>query len=237
MTKQDPEFEFGRDIPFSQNINNSFQFIFTEDGSLFIQVDFDGSKDELDMNIFSYKYDPDDWNEYLSVNKPGKTTVAPFKKGVPITVVLNFKKTSNKKGIIRIYPSLKVLKVDLNKKYEWKYDYQETHKHNIISKLIYEFTNDEEEDLLLEFNYTENFRIKDGLYGYYTHPNPLQIFHKDNPMVPENNTLEIKRGETYKIITFPDTFTFWEESSGTPSYTHFLPAFYFIIKKKKKKVD
>ena len=108
-------------------------------------------------------------------------------------------------------PSINELKVNLKQKYVWKYDYNETRKHNIISKLIYEFTNDEEEDLLLEFNYTENFRVKDGLYGYYTYPNPLQIFHKDNPMVPENNTLVIKRGETYKIITFPDTISLWHQ--------------------------
>ena len=45
--------EFGKEISFDMNNNNEFEFIFEQDGNLFLQVDFPKS-DLLTLNIQSY---------------------------------------------------------------------------------------------------------------------------------------------------------------------------------------
>ena len=228
------EYEFGIDTPFDQKNNNSFEFNFTEDGSLFIQIDFNQSN-LLKLIIISYD---DSVSESTLIYPPGRSTVIPFKKGYPIKIRLTYKSPSNEKGIIWMFPSIKEIKVDLKKKYEWKYDYKESCKHNIISYLTYSIDN-AEEDLFFDFNYTDNLHI----YGNYTAPNPLKIFYK-NEYITNISYFNITKGESYKIIASTASIFYWNLKTLEPSYIYFLPAFSFnfiedipIIEKKEKEEE
>ena len=112
--------EFGKEIPFDMNNNNEFEFIFEKDGNLFIQINFPKS-DLLTLNIQSYDASV---SESSLISPPGKATLIPFKKGYSIKIKLSYKSSSNEKGTIWMNPSTSEIKVDLNKKYEWKYDYK-----------------------------------------------------------------------------------------------------------------
>ena len=203
-------FEFGKQIPFDMNNNNEFEFVFDHDGSLFIQVDFP-KNDLLTLNIQSYD---NSVSESYVVNSPGKTTVIPYKKGYSVKIKLSYKTSSNEKGIIWMNPSTKEIKVDLNQKYEWKYDYKMTRSHNIISNLTFSIDN-AEKDAILEFKFNENLHISDN----YIALNPLRIFHK-NFYMPNITNFKIEKGESYKIKA---SIPYWYINQK--SYIHFLPKF------------
>ena len=103
--------EFGKEITFDINNNNELESTFSEDGSLFIRVDFNTSN-LLDIIISS---SIDNYN--ITIEPPGLQTVIPFKKDEFIIIFLKYKSASDEKGIIWMYPSKQEIKVDLNKTY------------------------------------------------------------------------------------------------------------------------
>ena len=102
-------YEFGKDIPFDQNNNNSFEFKFPEDGSLFIQVEF-RKRSILTLLVESFN---ESVSESSNINPPGKTTVIPFKKGIFVIIRLYYKSSSNEKGTIWMFPSTSEIKLFL----------------------------------------------------------------------------------------------------------------------------
>ena len=77
--ENDPEnvFEFGKTKQFDENKNTKFDFNFTEDGSLFVEVNFPKSN-LVTLVIISYD---ESVSESILINPPGISTVVPFKKG------------------------------------------------------------------------------------------------------------------------------------------------------------
>ena len=214
--------EFGKEIPFDIDNNNSFEFTFTEDGDLFIQVDFP-KYNLLTLNAQSIE------NSFskTEISNPGKSAVIPFKKGKLVKIKLSYKTPSNAKGIIWMNPSISEIKVDLNQKYEWKYDYKMVRTDNITYSLTYSIDN-AEKDAILEFKYNDKLKIS----GNYMAPNPLKIFHKNN-YINQITTYEIKKGESYKIIV---SISYWDLQISPPTYIHFLPSFSFnFIEKESEK--
>ena len=69
--------EFPKELIFDMNNNNEFKFIFDQDGSLFIQIDFQKSN-FLTLSIQSYD---SIISETSDIIPPGKTTIIPFQKG------------------------------------------------------------------------------------------------------------------------------------------------------------
>ena len=181
---------FGKDITFDMKNNNAFEFTFAQDGSLYVQVDF-LVNELLILNIRSYDGKV---SEYSVVPAPGKASIIPFKKGIPVIIDLMYKYISNKKGIIWMNPSINEIKVDLKQKYEWKFNYNYKLAHNIQYPLVYSIDK-AKKDATLMFRYN-NFVIsaKDKLYV----GNPLKICQGDNCKTGIT-TYEILQGESYKL--------------------------------------
>ena len=127
--------EFGKEISFDINNNNTFKTTFSEDGSLFIRVDFNTSN-LLDIIITSLD---DNYNK--TIEPPGLQTVIPFKKDKFIRIILKYKSNSDETGIIWMYPSTQEIKIDLKQTYEFKYDFKRTCGHQITSQMIYSIDN------------------------------------------------------------------------------------------------
>ena len=213
------EQEFGNEIPFDINNNNTFEFIFVKDGSLFIRVDFPKSN-ILILNIESYE---EIVSESSEISPPGKTTVIPFKKGKPFKISLLYKSSSNEKGVIWMFPSIYEIKINIRKTYEWKYDYKATRKHCIDSYLHYSIDK-AEKDAILEFKYNNNLLI----YQDFIAPNPLELY-EDNYRRTGITTYQIKMGNSYKILIPVKYKTIY-----ATSFIHFLPSFsfHFIYEKR-----
>ena len=99
---------FDKEIIFDKNNNQVFKTTFSEDGSLFIRVDFNIAN-LLYINVNS----PMDYYNTI-IEPPGLQTVIPFKKDENIVISLKYKSSSNEKGIIWMHPSTQEIKVDLN---------------------------------------------------------------------------------------------------------------------------
>ena len=232
--------EFGKDIPFDTDNNNTFELNFTENGSLFVQIDLPiGNLLELSIQYNESKVNESDNLESFLIYPPGKSIVIPFQKEKTFIIKLisralpneTFNETRNDTGIIWMNPSISEIKVDLNKTYEWKYDYLIIDRHNITSCLTYSIDN-AETDVIFEFNYNPNLRF---INGNYITANPLKILDK-NYSESGITTYEIKKGESYKIIT---SISNWiTHANPDPEYIHFLPSFsfHFIVPEQEKKV-
>ena len=215
--------EFGKEISFDMNNNNEFEFIFEQNGNLFIRIDFPKS-DLLTLNIQSYDASV---SESSLISAPGKTTVIPFKQGYSIKIKLSYKSSSNEKGTIWMNPSISEIKVDLNKKYEWKYDYKEYRSHTIIYPLIYSIDN-AEKDAIIVFKFNDKLHI----HGDYIALNPLSIFNGNYSKIG-GNYFKIEKGKSYKIKA---SIPYWYLKKN--SYIHFLPSFSFhFIEKEPEKVQ
>ena len=197
------------------NNNNEFEFIFEQDGNLFLQVDFPKS-DLLTLNIQSYDTLElaTSISESSLISPPGKATSIPFKKGYSIKIKLSYKSSSKEKGTIWMNPSTSEIKIDLNKKYEWKYDYKAYRVHNTNFPLIYSIDN-AEKAVILVFKFNENLHI----YGDYIALNPLTINH-ENFNMPNITNFKIEKGESYKIKA---SLPYWYLNNL--KYIHFLPSF------------
>ena len=203
--------EFGKEISFDMDNNNIFETVFSEDGSLFIRVDFNKSN-LLDIIVSSFI-------DYFSTNiePPGLQTVIPFKKDKNIQIILKYKSDSNDTGIIWMYPSTQEIKVDLNKTYEFKYDFKRTCGHQITSDLIYSIDN-AEYNILLQFKYNENLILDNNNTNA---DNPLTIWDgKENKT--DITTYEICKGKSYKIYINTKIFAL---NSTDSEYIHYLPKF------------
>ena len=168
-------YDFGKEITFDMNNNNTFEFTFDQDGSLFIQVDFP-QNNVLKIHIVSpglqFYFRVSEL--YSPIIPPGYTNVIPFLKGATIKIELIYKSFSNEKGVIWINPSINEIKIDLRKKYEWKHDYKEILY--FIRHLSLTYSIDKaKRNAVLEFNYNNNLRIYDN--DTIVAGNPLKIIH------------------------------------------------------------
>ena len=179
--------EFGKEISFDIDNNNKFESNFSEDGSLFIRVDFNISN-LLDI-IISSSID----NYSTTIQPPGLQTVIPFKKEKNIEIYLKYKSASNEKGKIWMYLSTQEIKVNLNQTYEFKYDFKRTCGHQIASNLIYSIDN-AEYNALLQFKYNNKLIIDKNMNA----GNPMKIL--DGKEYKTNITSYIiNKGNSYKI--------------------------------------
>ena len=204
--------EFGKEITFDMDTNNIFETIFSEDGSLFIRVDFNKSN-LLDIIVSS---SIDNYN--TTIEPPRLQTVIQFKKNDKILINLKYKSDSNETGIIWMYPSTQEIKVNLNKTYEFKYDFQRTYGHQIAFNMTYSINN-AEYNALLEFKYNEKLIIDKNINA----SNPLKIWDgKENKT--DMMTYPIFKGKSYKIYINTKIF---DLKSKVPEYIHYLPKFSF----------
>ena len=156
--------EFGKEITFYRDYNNAFETTFSEDGSLFIRVDFDTS------NLFDIIISSSIDSYTKTIEPPGLLTVIPFKKNEAIEIYLEYKSYSYERGIIWMFPSIKEIKVNLNQLYQLKYDFKRNCGHQITSYLTYSIDN-AEYNALLEFKYNDNLIIDQNIKA----GNPFEI--------------------------------------------------------------
>ena len=164
--------EFGKEITFSRNNNNLFEFTFNQYGLLFVQIDFP-KNNLLELKAES-KVQSKYFEQLIQVTKPGISAVIPFDPNKPVKIILSYINPSDEKGIIWMNPSTVEIKVDLNKKYEWKYDFSGDINCSPHYKLIYSIDK-AEKDMILQFKYNENIYIPSYNYGGIHVNNPLKI--------------------------------------------------------------
>ena len=202
--------EFGKEISFDIDNNNKFESNFSEDGSLFIRVDFNISN-LLDI-IISSSID----NYSTTIQPPGLQTVIPFKKEKNIEIYLKYKLASNEKGKIWMYLSTQEIKVNLNQTYEFKYDFKRTCGHQITSNLIYSIDN-AEYNALLQFRYNNKLIVDKNMNA----GNPMKIL--DGKEYKTNITSYIiNKGNSYKIYINTKFFVL---NKNKIEYIHYLPYF------------
>ena len=214
------EIEFGKEISFDKD-NNEYEFVFQENGVLFVLVTF-GTNDILHLKISFYNL----YNNDISVSPPGKGWIIPFKKDITTKIKLEYTSPSNEKGTIWIFPSTKEIKVNLNQIYEWKYDFSTNWNNRNYeydaARLIYSIDK-AEKDALLEFKYNDKLVACDGKLI----PNPIKINHGETS---ENNIInyEIKKGESYKIyINLYSVICVPNKLTGFAFTYYYLPSFEF----------
>jgi hypothetical protein len=121
--------------------------------------------------------------------KPGIGLIYEIKKDNSYTIELRYTNTTeDEKGTIWINPSWRELKVDLNKAYEWKFNFATEYRAS-ESKLIYSVDN---ADKSAKFNFTYSKELRQDL------PNPFEVCHGQDC---KNNieTYDFEKGQSYKI--------------------------------------
>ena len=203
--------EFGKEITFSRNNNNLFEFTFNQYGFLFVQIDFPKN------NLLELKVESKYFEQLIQVTKPGISAVIPFDLNIPVKIILSYINPSDEKGIIWMNPSTVEIKVDLNKKYEWKYDFSGEINRFSHHELIYSIDK-AEKDMILQFKYNENIYIPSYYSGYIPTDNPLKICHLEKCNI-NILTYKIHRGESYKIYISNQEFLYANNS------IYYLPSF------------
>ena len=123
---------------------------------------------------------------------------------------------SDAKGLIWVNPSNNEIKVNLTKKYEWKFDYAGVS--GAETKLIYAIDNSEKK---VTFNFKYNSKMK--LYDGSTVQNPFEVCHGTD-CKSSLSTYDFEEGESYKIYVK----VVLDKSGFLEKYV--LPAFYFCDK-------
>ena len=212
--------EFGKEISFDSENNNLFETTFSEDGSLFIRVDFDTS------NLFDIIISSSIDSYTKTIEPPGLLTVIPFKKNEAIEIYLEYKSYSYERGIIWMFPSIKEIKVNLNQIYQLKYDFKRNCGHQITSYMTYSIDN-AEYNALLEFKYNDNLILDKKLKA----GNPFEI-SDENSFKTDITTYEINKGKSYKIHINTKIYTL-----KLNEYIHYLPNFSFNFIKIKEEPE
>ena len=114
-------------------------------------------------------------------------------------------------------PSTVEIKVDLNKKYEWKYDFSGAIDLESQYELIYSIDK-AEKDMILQFKYKENIYIPYYYIGDIHANNPLKIC-PGGGFCSVGRTYKICKGESYKI------YITTQHVSVPYKYVHYLPSF------------
>ena len=206
--------EFGKEVPFDEN-NNKFQFDTENSDAVFIQIVYESSDslDHLDLEMTS-----DGAPSIIAgFNRPGGGFIFPVYKDNTYTIALE---PSNPdldiNGTIWVNPAYNEIKVNLTKKYEWKFDYE--NKIGNSRDLIY-IINKSEKTVTFEFKYNSKMKLSDGSFAQ----NPFQVCH-GGTCSDSVTTYEFKEGESYKI--YAKVIQKFIDSTDI----YILPSFYFCEK-------
>ena len=218
--------EYGKEYPFDKN-NSRFEFTPDKDGLLFAQILFEGSSF---MNILITNEEGHGLT--TDFTKPGIGLIYEIKKDNSYTIELRYTNTTeDEKGTIWINPSWRELKVDLNKAYEWKFNFATEYRAS-ESKLIYSVDN---ADKSAKFNFTYSKELRQDL------PNPFEVCHGQDC---KNNTetYDFEKGQSYKInvkvkkmkygeteLYYFPAFKFFEINGDKPSSSFNLSSNIWII--------
>ena len=229
------EIEFGKEIPFDADNNNQFELTFPEDGNLFVYISFN-DYDCLSFNIF-FKY----YEKKLKVSPPGIAEIIPFKKDYENKIILEFEGFTYEKGVIWMNPTNNEIKIDLDKTYEWKYDYHgiyysnikpNIYIYNIKQKITYTI-NKANKNALFEIKHNDKFEVivseNNGQTWYYTSKHLYVEVCNGQNCQSGIKTFLIKKRKSYKInIAF---YLYWGYGRGfkytTYKYDYILPSFSF----------
>ena len=180
--------EYGKEIIFDKD-NNKFILTFPQNGVLLVSVKINTP------NLLIFRAYFNKRNILRKVETSGLGIIVPFEKGYTNSIVIDYKESSNEKGIIWMNPSTNEIKVNLNEIYEWKYDVKETITDlNLKSYNMTYSIDNAEKDALLVFKYNNKFKIEDNLMA----SNPLIVCHRKKCKSNITSYI-IKKGESYKI--------------------------------------
>ena len=94
------------------------------------------------------------------IESPGDKFISSLSKGYTYTIELRYyNPNSDAKGLIWVNPSNNEIKVNLTKKYEWKFDYAKIS--GAETKLIYAINNSEKK-VTFNFKYNSKMKLYDG---------------------------------------------------------------------------
>jgi hypothetical protein len=173
--------EYAKEIQFDME-NNQFEFTAEEDGGIFVYVVFGKS------DIVELVFPMEGGDITQDVNAPGISQILGISKGVTYKICLNYTQVSEEKGFIWINPSYNEIKVDLTKKYEWKFDYMDYF--GADSKIVYTIDN---ADKKVTFKFQYNEKVQDK-----TVKNPFEVCHGTDCKT-DIKTYDFEKGESYKI--------------------------------------
>jgi hypothetical protein len=173
--------EYAKEIQFDME-NNQFEFTAEEDGGIFVYVVFGKS------DIVELVFPMEGGDITQDVNAPGISQILGISKGVTYKICLNYTQVSEEKGFIWINPSYNEIKVDLTKKYEWKFDYMDYF--GADSKIVYTIDNADKK-VTFKFQYNEKVQDKNV-------KNPFEVCHGTDCKT-DIKTYDFEKGESYKI--------------------------------------
>ena len=176
------EVEFGKDLYFDIN-NNKFEFTSQTSGALFVSAKM------RVYNLVELHVSDGSSSESHSINKNGAGTIMFLNKGRTYKIELRYYRSSSKNGTVWINPSTNEVKVDLNKIYKWKYDYDGMFYYRDLN-LTYSIDNAEK-------NVKFIFEYKNEIGGQKVN-NPFEICH-GNECKKDISTYDFIKGESYKI--------------------------------------
>ena len=203
--------EYGEEVPFDKN-NNKFQFDSGNSDAVFIYVLFESS-DKLYFKMTNSAGS----SLTADIESPGDKFISSLSKGYTYTIELRYyNPNSDAKGLIWVNPSNNEIKVNLTKKYEWKFDYAKIS--GAETKLIYAIDNSEKK---VTFNFKYNSKMK--LYDGSTVQNPFEVCHGTD-CKSSLSTYDFEEGESYKIYVK----VILDKSGFLKKYI--LPSFYFCDK-------
>lgn len=173
--------EYAKEIQFDME-NNQFEFTAEQDGGIFIYAVF--GKSDIVKLIFQAK----GGDAEIDVTAPGSSRILGISQGETYKILLNYTQESDEKGFIWVNPSYNEIKVDLTKKYEWKFDYADLM--GAESKLVYSIDNADKK-VTYKFKYNEKVADK-------TIPNPFEVCHGTDCKT-DIKTYDFEKGQSYKI--------------------------------------
>ena len=157
--------EFGEEVPFDKN-NNKFQFDSGNSDAVFIYVLFESS-DKLYFKMTNSAGS----SLTADIESPGDKFISSLSNGYTYTIELRYyNPNSDAKGLIWVNPSNNEIKVNLTKKYEWKFDYAGVS--GAETKLIYAIDNSEKK-VTFNFKYNSKMKLHDGSKVQ----NPFEVCH------------------------------------------------------------
>ena len=203
--------EYGQEVSFDKN-NNIFQFYSGNSDAVFIYVLFESS-DKLHFKMSNGAGS----SLTVDIKSPGDKFISSLRKGYTYTIELDYyNPNSDAKGLIWVNPSNNEIKVNLTKKYEWKFDYAEIS--GAETKLIYAIDNSEK-NVTFNFKFNSKMKLDDGS----TVQNPFEVCHGTD-CKNSVSTYDFEEGESYKIYVK----VILDKSGFLKQYV--LPSFYFCDK-------
>ena len=194
------KYDFGAEIPFDKD-QKQFSFTAEQSGKIFIYFRYEGS------SLVEALMQGDETKRLSKFSKPGVSRIYDISKGYTYSLTITVP-NDDEKGFVWLNPSWNEIKVDLNKMYQFKFDYIDDF--DTEPKLIYSIDN-ADKNVTFKFDYNKNIKKK-------TIPNPFQVCHGED-CLDNIETYDIIPGESYKIYVK----AFKEEGSST----YYFPSFKF----------